>query len=174
MKTEEMRQALKSLDKLLTKPTQLLIGGGAAMALAYNLPLATADVDGLVFRSEITQSELTPLVHKVADELHLPKDWLNSHFNTFLYALPQDYSNRITSVYDGKNLKAFALGREDMVILKCMAGRDKDLPHAKALMKQSVDRKIVEKQIQVLMDRGIPKADQAMDFFDELCDQVPE
>lgn len=173
MKTDDMRQALKALDKLLTQPTQLLIGGGAAMALAYNLPLATADIDGLVFRSEITNSELTPLIHKVATELALPKDWLNSHFNTFLFALPKDYIDRLVAVHKGKHLIAYALGREDMVILKCMAGRDKDLPHARALMKQKVNRTIVEDQLQTLMDRGIPKADQAMEFFDELCDQVP-
>lgn len=169
-----MRNALKALDKHLTKHTQLLVGGGAAMALAYNLPLATADVDGLVFRSEITQAELTPLVHKVSDEQHLPKDWLNGHFNTFLYALPQDYSARLRSVYEGRHLKVFAVGREDMVILKCMAGRDKDFPHARALMKQGLDRRIVEDHLQLLIDRGIPKAEQAMAFFDELCDQVPD
>lgn len=174
MKAADMLVALKALDKHLTKPTQLLIGGGAAMALAYKLPLSTADVDALVFRSEITQSELTPFIHKVSDELHLPKDWLNSHFNTFLFALPPDYSDRINLVYEGAHLKAFALGREDMVILKCMAGRDKDLPHAKALMKPGINRKIVEKHLQTLVDRSIPKADQAMDFFDELCDQVPK
>lgn len=174
MKSADMLAALKGLDKYLSKPTQLLIGGGAAMALAYKLPLATADVDGLVFRSEITQAELTPYVHKVADELNLPKDWLNSHFNTFLFSLPPDFSNRLETVYSGKHLKVFALGREDMVILKCMAGRDKDLPHARAIMKQGVDRKIVETHLQSLMDRSIPKAEQALDFFDELCDQVPE
>lgn len=174
MKSTDMLEAFKALDKHLSKPTQLLVGGGAAMALAYKLPLATADVDALVFRSEITQAELTPFIHKVSDELKLPKDWLNSHFNTFLFALPSDYSDRLKLIYDGSHLKAFALGLEDMVILKCMAGRDKDMPHAKALIKKGVDRGIVEKHLQSLMDRSIPKADQAMDFFDELCDQVPE
>lgn len=174
MKTDDMKRALAALDKLLTQKTQLLIGGGAAMALAYKLPLVTADIDGLVFRSAITMDELVPLVKKVATELNIPKDWLNSHFNTFLFALPLDYFQRLVTVYSGKHLTAYAFGREDMVILKCMAGRDKDLPHARALMKQGIDRKIVEEQIQHLIDQGIPKADQAMDFFEELCDQVPE
>ncbi len=167
-----MRNALKVLDKYLSRPAQLLIGGGAAMALAYRLPLTTADIDGLIFRSEITQAELEPLIHKVSDELHIPKDWLNGHFNTFLFALPRDFSKRLESVFDGKRLRVFAIGREDMVILKCMAGRDKDMPHARALMKQGIDRRIVEDHLQSLIDRGIPRADQAMDFFDELCDQA--
>lgn len=144
------------------------------MALAHNLPLATADIDGLVYRSKITHAELAPMVHKIATELGIPKDWLNDHFNTFLFALPQDYPSRLVTVYKGGHLTAHALGREDMVILKCMAGRDKDLPHARALMKQGINRRIVEDHLQSLIDRGIPKAGQAMDFFDELCDQVPE
>lgn len=174
MKTAEMRQALKALDKSLTQSTQLLIGGGAAMALAYNLPLVTADIDGIVFRSGISTDDLAPLVRKVSAELGIPKDWLNDHFNTFLFALPKNYMERLVTVLKGKNLTAYALGREDMVILKCMAGRDKDLPHARVLIKQGIDRGIVEDHLQSLIDRGIPKAEQAMDFFDELCDQVPE
>jgi hypothetical protein len=174
MKAADMKRALGALDALLDTPTQLLIGGGAAMALAYNLPLVTADIDAQVFKSQITQAELTPLVHKVAQQLQLPKDWINSYFNTFLFALPSDYASRLKQVLSGKHLKAFALGREDMVILKCMAGRDKDMPHARALMKQGVDRSIIEHQLQTLIDKKIPKADRAMDFFDELCDQVPE
>jgi hypothetical protein len=174
LKSKDMRLALAALDKLLSSPTQLLIGGGAAMALAYKLPLSTADVDGLVFKSIITQAELMPLVHRVAQELDLPKDWLNSHFNTFLFALPPDYVTRLQTVFTGSHLTAHALGREDMVILKCCAGRDKDLPHARALMKQGIDRNLVSNHLQTLMERGIPNASAAADFFDELCDQVPE
>lgn len=169
-----MKRALAALDQYLAEPTQLLIGGGAAMVLAYHLPLATADIDGLVFRSKITQAELTPLIHRVADELQLPKDWLNSYFNTFLFALPSDYHERLVSVYRGKHLTVYALGRDDLVILKCCAGRDKDLLHARALMKQGLDRPLVSNHLQGLLEKGIAGAERAADFFDELCEQVPE
>lgn len=169
-----MKKALKALDRELSGPANLLIGGGAAMALAYGLPLATADIDGLVFKSQITQAEITPLVHKISDRLALPKDWLNSYFNTFLYALPSDYERRLKTVYKGKNLLAYALGREDLVILKCCAGRDKDIPHARALLKQGTDRGLVSDHLQRLIEKGIKGADRAADFFDDLCDQVPE
>lgn len=173
LKSNDMRQAFATLDKHLNTPTQILIGGGAAMALAYNLPLSTADVVGLVFKSAITQDEIAPLVHHVARELNLPKDWLNSHFNTFLFALPADYVTRLKIVFTGKHLTVHALGREDMVILKCCAGRDKDLPHARAIMKQGINRELVSNHLQSLMERGIANASAAADFFDELCDQVP-
>lgn len=144
------------------------------MALAYRLPIATADIDGLVFRSEITQAELEPLIHKVATELAIPKDWLNSYFNTFLYALPSDYSTRLKEIFSGRHLTAYALGREDLVILKCCAGRDKDQPHARALLKQRINRQLVSDHLQSLMEKGVHGAQVACDFFDEMCDQVPE
>lgn len=169
-----MKAALAGLDRLLTQPTQLLIGGGAAMVLAYKIPLATADIDGLVVRSKISQAEMMPLVHRVADDLHLPKDWLNGYFNTFLFSLPSDYHDRLTPVFQGKRLRADALGREDLVILKCCAGREKDIPHARALMRQTIDRKLVGDHLQTLMEKGIAGAERAADFFDDLCDQVPE
>ena len=134
-----MKSALATLDRHLKTPTKLLIGGGAAMLLAYGFPVATMDIDGLVFQSEITQAELEPFVKAVAAELHIPGDWLNSYFNTFLYTLPKDYAKRLKEIYRGKRLTVYALGAEDLFILKCFAGRPKDIPHAKALLRKISD-----------------------------------
>lgn len=44
-----MREAFGRLDARIAKPTRMVIGGGAAMVLAYDHPLATQD--GLVPRT---------------------------------------------------------------------------------------------------------------------------
>lgn len=167
-----MQSALAALDRRLTQPTKLLIGGGAAMLLAHGFPVSTMDIDGLVFQSAITQAELDPLVKAVAVELHIPRDWLNSYFNTFLYTLPKDYAARLKEVYQGAQLRVYALGAADLCILKCFAGRPKDIPHARALLRIIADCRLVERHLQTMVERNIPGAQAAIDRFDELRDAL--
>lgn len=167
-----MLEALGHLDKKLTREVKLLIGGGAAMLLVYDFPVATLDIDALVFRSPFHLRELAPQIHAVARELSIPYDWLNGYFETFLYTLPPDYDKRLKKVYAGKNLKAFALGLEDLLILKCFAGREKDIPHARSIMKRKIDLDLVDRHLQNLIEKKIPKALEAADFFDDLRSEL--
>ena len=141
------------------------------MMLAHGFSISTMDIDALVFRSEMSQAELDPLVKEVATELGLPGDWLNSYFNTFLFALPADYADRLLVIYQGTLLTALALSVEDLLVLKCMARREKDVPHARALLKKSRALSVVEKQLNYLAGKRIPGAEEALDFFDELQDE---
>lgn len=169
MNQQVMRKALEHLDKKLKTPVEILIGGGAAMLLAHGFPLATLDIDGLVLRGRLTDAELDPLVKAVAKELSIPADWLNSYFNTFLYTLPADYQDRLQTIYTGKHLTVLALGVEDLLILKCFAGRPKDRPHARALYKKSRHPEIVDGHLQKLLEQNVPGSREAADFFDELA-----
>jgi hypothetical protein len=45
--TKRMRRALELLDAAMEAPARLVVGGGAAMVLAYDHPIATQDVDDL-------------------------------------------------------------------------------------------------------------------------------
>ncbi|MBI4365321.1 MAG: hypothetical protein HY543_00725 [Deltaproteobacteria bacterium] len=170
MDAHAMKQALAALDRRLDRPTKLLIGGGAAMVLAHGMPLATQDIDGLVYQSALTQAELDPLVKAVARELHLPADWLNAYFNTFLYTLPADFKDRLCRVHAGKQLTVYALSVEDLLILKCFAGRPKDVPHARVLYRKARHRALVDAHLQRLVEKNVPGAREAWDFYAEIED----
>lgn len=164
-----MKQALNALESKLTSPLRLLIGGGGAMILAHNYPLATTDIDAIPFL--LSADELHPLVETIAKELSLPGDWLNPHFASFSYVLPIDYKDRLITVFSGKYLQAQALGKEDMLIMKCFAHRVKDRGHAHALIKSGADVQMVERHIDALLSKGIAEAQKALDFLDDLMEE---
>jgi hypothetical protein len=167
-----MLKAFESLDKKICSKAKLLLGGGGAMVLAHAFPLSTMYIDALFYKSPITQADVFDEIQEVANELNLPKDWLNPHFGTFLYTLPQDYESRLITIFEGKHITVNALSIEDLLILKCFAGREKDVPHARVLMKKLKNIDLVENHLRKLIDDHIPKAREANDFFDELLDEL--
>lgn len=167
-----MLKAFICLDKKILQHAKLLLGGGGAMVLAYDFPLATLDLDALFFQCDVSEADVFKEIQEVAAELDLPKDWLNPYFGTFLYTLPSDYQKRLKKVFSGKKLTVYALGLEDLLILKCFAGREKDISHARALVKKGADTRFVEKHIHDLIDRHIPKAKEANDFLSDLLDEI--
>ncbi len=170
-----MKKALARLDQKLQERglqgLQLLIGGGGAFGLAYQVPLQTADIDGIPFRSQVSRAELDPLVKETGRELEISPDWLNPYFETFLGCLPADYGDRLQLVYEGPALKVFALGLTDLLIMKAFAGREKDMPHAKILLKKGADLDFAEAHIRSLLQKKYPRAQEALDFLLEAEEQ---
>ncbi len=165
-----MKQAFSALDRKLTKPLKLVMGGGGAMIFAHGFPLATTDVDAIPKGLEIHELDL--LTKEVALELHLPPDWLNCYFASFAFVILPDYEKNLISVFTGDYLVVAALSAEDMLIMKCFAHRAKDISHAKALIKNGVNLQKVEQQIEKLKAKKIPEAKAALDFLDELLEQM--
>lgn len=172
MDKQMMLKAFRDLDGRLGRPVEIQIGGGAAMLLGYGVPLSTMDIDGLLVHTEVTPAEIDPLVKKVAQELKINPHWFNSYFGTFTYTIPKDYEVRLVKIYSGRNLKVFAFGLEDLLIMKCFSGREKDIGHARALVKKGADLDFVDEHIQALEGKGIPGAKEALDFLDDVRDQV--
>lgn len=158
--------AFERLDLYLLKPLTLYMGGGTSMLLAHGYPLATSDVDALPKQTSF--EEIDAAVKRVATDLGLPSDWLNPYFSSFTHVLPADFTSRLVRVFSGERLAVEALGREDMLIMKCFAHRPKDLGHARALLRLGVDLEIVESAIESCGKRGIPGAREALDFLDDL------
>lgn len=165
-----MRRALGRLDELLPESVTLIVGGGGAMILAHGFPIGTTDIDALPKGADV--NDLDPLVKKIADEQQLPKDWLNPYFSTFVHTLPSDYGVRLIEVFKGERLKALALGKNEMLIMKCFAHRQKDVGHAKALIKGGADVDFVESHIEALQKKSIPGAMQALDFLQDVLEQL--
>ena len=162
-------KALRRLDELLKKPVTLIAGGGGAMILAHGFPLATTDLDAVP--KSIGPEEIDPFVKIIAKELELPGDWLNPYFSTFTHTLPADYGDRLINVFMGKQLTVLALGREDLLIMKCYAGRSKDIAHARALLQAGADTDFVESHLEILKKKRIPGSAAALDFLDDLMDK---
>ena len=163
-------RAFASLDARVTEPVRLILGGGTAMILAHDYPLATTDADAFPVRG--TLSDLEPHALAVAKELDLEPDWLNPWFTTFTHVLPSDYGSRLVRVFDGTRLTVDALGAEDLLVMKLFAGRDKDRPHTMRLLKQAEHLDIVDRQLSLLGDKRIPGAQKAADLFDDLRERI--
>lgn len=176
MKPDLMKKALIRLDQKLSerglRGLKLLIGGGGAFALAYQVPLQTADIDAVPFQSQVSRAELDPLVKETGRELEISPDWLNPYFETFLGCLPADYGDRLQLVYEGPALKVYALGLNDLLIMKAFAGREKDMPHVKILLKKGADIDFAETHLRALLKKKFPRAQEALDFLLEAEDQM--
>lgn len=162
----QLERAFSALDALLPRPVTLIVGGGTAMMLAYQLPVRTTDVDAYPRDGHL--DELRDPILAVATAQGLAKDWINPWFETFAYVLPADYGTRLRPVFRGERLEVVALGVEDLLVMKCFAGREKDVSHARALLRRSPDLRVVERRLQELADKGVKGAPDALDFFDDL------
>ncbi len=160
-----LEAAFGALDARLGAPLTLVVGGGTAMMLAHGLPVRTTDVDAYPMRGSL--DGIAEDIRAVAKGLGLAPDWINPHYETFAHVLPRDYAARLKDVFAGASLRVAALGVEDLLVMKCFAGRQKDVGHARALLKRSPDLGIVERRIDELIEKGVPGAAEAADFLDE-------
>ena len=163
---KKLLKAFRSLDAALPAPVTLIVGGGTALMLAYHVPVRTTDVDA--YPRSGSPDDLDSYIKAVARREQLPADWINPHFATFAHVLPQDYGSRLRGIYAGERLTVEALGPEDLLVMKCFAGRAKDVGHARALLKLKPDLQLVEARLQELIDRHLPGAEDAADFLDDL------
>lgn len=138
------------------------------MVAAYGETEATHDIDAVPLKSKRSFDELKPYFQKVAKELDLSKDWINPFFATFTHVLPADYLSRTREFFHGKQMVCVALGPEDLLIMKLMAGRQKDDRHIRRLLKRKNFRhSLVEQQLEDLSQKNLAGAKAALDRLDE-------
>ena len=137
------------------------------MVLAHNFPLATSDIDG-VPAAGMTIDEMAPFIREVASELSIPQDWLNPYYSSFAHVLPSDYGSRLIRVCDLPRLKVDALSKDDLLIMKCFAARQKDTLHARTLARNGARLDFVRSHIDSLGKRKIPGAEKALNFLTEV------
>ena len=114
--------ASKILDAGIGKH-QILIVGGAAMALKYHDGRSTVDID-ICFRE---QNNLYMCCQKVATEYDLPDDWINAdvmHSESFSYAL-FDNAKLYKSYKD--ILDVYIADDSDLYCMKLVSFRPKDV-----------------------------------------------
>ena len=165
-----LRAAFRALDARLDAPVTLVVGDDTAMMLAYGLPVRTTDVDAYPARGRL--EDIAPKLRAAARELGLAPDWVNPHYETFAHVLPTDYGTRLKEVFAGQKLRVMALGVEDLLVMKCFAGREKDVGHARALLRRKPDLAVVERRLEELVEKGVPGALDAADFLDDILEEA--
>lgn len=100
---------------------ELVLAGGAVIALLFDAERVTRDVDGLVLNGH---GPLTGAARRIAGELGLPGGWLNE--GVAMYLSTEADPGR-TMVFDHPNLTIYAASVEHMLALKARAARAQDL-----------------------------------------------
>lgn len=106
---------------------EILVAGGAAMALEHDARRATQDVDGLILQGH---GAVTAAAHRAADELHLERGWLNEGVSVYLSTVDTD---RRPPVFDHPALTVSSVTTEHLFALKARASRAQDIGDLRVL-----------------------------------------
>lgn len=128
---DEILQALRLLAGELPSdlPTEIIVGGGAALVLLYGAREATKDVDALALIS-VDPSAIRSAAAKAADLAGLPPDWLNDGAKGYLHGLlPGEV------LFEQPPLTVRAVAPQQLLAMKLSAWRDDvDIADARLLL----------------------------------------
>lgn len=119
-----MLAAFALLDQRLVRRgviAEVHVVGGAALALAWEERRTTRDVDA-VFETDGHHAFIEE-IHWVADQLTLPRSWLNEQATRYA---PADYRSHEGTVFDGTNLRVSAAAPAAVLAMKVRAARPTD------------------------------------------------
>ena len=127
LSSKQFNHALDRLDALLFErnhdPIDLRVCGAGALSILGVLSRATRDLD--VITPRLTD-ELLRSAAEVAQELSLPKEWINNGPSSLIRDLEKDWEQRCVEIYSRKIIRVLALGRRDLIATKLFAFCDRD------------------------------------------------
>ena len=104
----------------------IFIVGGAATALAYDAARVTRDVDAMFKPHGIVPEEAM----QVADDLGLPRWWLNEQASTYISGKDDTDKRR---VFDHPRLRVMAASPRHIFAMKARAARTRDIDDLRLL-----------------------------------------
>lgn len=116
---EAILAALRSLSDELGKQNvtgEICLFGGTVMVLAFTARLTTKDVDALF---QPTQA-IRQIARRIAEEQHLPADWLNDGVKGFISARHETTAGNLPQF---PHLRLTMPVPEYLLAMKCMAAR---------------------------------------------------
>lgn len=115
----------------LDRYVDILLVGGAAGVLTGALPPAwtTADVDLIHCRLPEDQEAVFAAAAEVGRELSLPPSWLSEDVRLYAWTLPEGCEVRQIQVGIFGRLRVYAASRLDLIAMKFIAHRERDLEH---------------------------------------------
>lgn len=110
---------------------EILLVGGAAGTLTGELPAAwtTADVDVIHFHLPEDRDAVLAAAGLATRELSLPPSWLSEDVGLYEWTLPEGWRDRRIEVGVYGRLRVYAASRIDLIAMKFIAHRERDLEH---------------------------------------------
>lgn len=130
----------------------IYIFGGAAMALAYDARRATRDIDAVFKPHGVVLKE----AWAVADELGLPRWWLNEQASAYVAPGGDAAAPR---VFDHPGLRVSAASPEHLLAMKVLAARRRDTEDISYLIKRlqlSSVAEVLAVCVEVFPDEPVP------------------
>lgn len=126
---------------------EVLIFGGSALALVYNLRESTYDVDAIYE----PKTQINEAVREVARQVPgLPVDWLNDGVKGFIYSVPPSFT-----IWTGTNLTVKSTTADYLLTMKLQSMR----------MDHEDEQRDIENLIQVLGLRSVEDVFQAIQQY---------
>ncbi len=151
-----LRTALRALDEHLNWPSQarlVLIGGAAAILTGLLRSRVTVDCDVVHHEPKAAWAAVADAARSVARELLLPPDWLNAETETIAHRLPDGWRERTLTVHRSDRIEVVAIGRQDLIAMKCIAGRPADIEDLRRLAVTAGEAAFVRDYLRKLADR---------------------
>ncbi len=154
-----LRRALHSLAAALPPSPQgdLILIGGAAGMLTGQLPSTrlTSDLDVI----EITPPELLDLcchlAPHISDPIGISESWFDATSTTLRHTLLDGWRDRTEDIGRFGCLHVKAVGRLDLIALKLLAGRERDLADVAALRVTTRECSVLAEMLPQLLRRGV-------------------
>lgn len=150
-------------DFIWHAPVEILIVGGAAGLVTGVLgpERATGDIDVMDYRPADAMAEVELLAERIGKEIGLPEGWFNSNVQIRADSLPDGWAQRRIFVERGLWLSVYAVSRKDLLAMKFLAHRPKDLEDIDRLGVSEDDKEFVRQYLQQLPTRGTDPRDVA-------------
>ncbi len=120
LSAEDIRRAFDALAEELKRRderAEIVVAGGAAMVLLFHARETTKDVDAYILRPETWR--VRDAVQDVADDLELPRDWLNDGAKGYFVGLSDGQV-----LHESEALTVRAVSIEQLLAMKLAAWRD--------------------------------------------------
>ena len=116
---KKMIKLLKSLDKGLDKPLEIVISGASALILQGMGNRTSLDVDIIKSSEQIKGTRLEELINEIGLKNGVSSDWMNDKAKITFNYLPEDYHLNTKELKEGfDKLQPFIISKADSVITK--------------------------------------------------------
>ena len=154
----QLRNAISALAALLPqdKPAEMILIGGGAGMLSELLPDSRLTVDLDVM--DVTPPEIFDLccyhAPRIAEQCDISPRWFDATPHTIRHMMLPGWRDRTTPVGEFGPLRVRAIARIDLISLKLIAGRERDLGDLESLKVTSDEARFVAESLPKLLENG--------------------
>lgn len=155
----QIRQAISALAAMLPPDAvgeMVLIGGGAGV-LAGELPQGrlTADLDVIAVEPPEVLDLCCHHAPAIAARLGLSDEWFDATPRSLQHMLLPGWRARTVEVGEFGSLRVRSIGRSDLIALKTLAGRERDLQDLQSLAIDREEAAQVARELPQLLAQGV-------------------